>query len=112
MLFSDVWVGTLSTFGGAVINRRHRAPLRFVLSDIAGIDDMWLVPVGWLGEETVLLQASFDSPERSVVLQFYYDGTNLEYLAPEIWPGCDTLSDELWLCETDTMCCVAYIRLK
>lgn len=57
MLFSDVWVGTLFTFGGAVINRRQRARLGFVLPDIAGTNGMWLVPVVWLGEETVLVQA-------------------------------------------------------
>jgi hypothetical protein len=59
----------------------------WTLSGIAGTDDMWLVPVGWLDEKTVLLQVVFHSPERSALLRANYDGTGLEYLAPGILAG-------------------------
>lgn len=55
-----------------------------VLAGISGTEDMWLVPAGWLDESTLLLQVTLGSPERSVVLQTSYDGTNLAYLAPGI----------------------------
>jgi len=58
-----------------------------VLPGIAGSEDMWLVPAGWLDESTILLQVSFGSLGRSVVLQATYAGTNLEYLAPGILVG-------------------------
>lgn len=58
-----------------------------ILPGIAGSGDVWLVPTGWLGESTVLLQVSLGSPDRSVVLQANHDGTGLEYLAPGILAG-------------------------
>jgi hypothetical protein len=58
-----------------------------VLPGLSGPGDMWLVPEGWLDESTLLLQASYNSPERSVVLQTNADGTGLAYLAPGILAG-------------------------
>jgi hypothetical protein len=58
-----------------------------VLPGIAGTGDIWLVPAGWLNEDTLLLQVSLGSPDRSVVLQANHDGTGLEYLAPGILAG-------------------------
>lgn len=56
-----------------------------VLAGISGTEDMWLVPAGWLDEDTLLLQVTLGSPDRSVVLQIGHDGTGLEYLVPGIF---------------------------
>jgi hypothetical protein len=55
-----------------------------ILAGMSGTEDMWLVPAGWLDEDTLLLQVTLGSPERSVVLQTSDDGIDLAYLAPGI----------------------------
>jgi hypothetical protein len=83
----ETTVRIASTSGEPVVHLPAAEIPEWALSGIAGTEDMWLVPAGWLDEETLLLQVSFGLPDRSVVLQVHYDGTNLEYLAPGILAG-------------------------
>jgi hypothetical protein len=76
-----------TTSGEPIVDLPAAEIPEWALSGIAGTEDMWLAPAGWLDEDTVLLQVSFGSPDRSVVLQMNYDGAGIEYLAPGILAG-------------------------
>jgi hypothetical protein len=83
----ETTVRIASTSGEPIVDLPAGEIPAWALSGIAGTKDMWLIPAGWLDEETLLLQVSYGSPDRSAVLRVRYDGTDLEFVTSGILAG-------------------------
>jgi hypothetical protein len=51
------------------------------LPNIAGAGDVWIAPLGWLDERTLLLSVRLQAWDRMTVLAMDYDGTDPGHIA-------------------------------
>ncbi|MBN2148542.1 MAG: hypothetical protein JW726_14240 [Anaerolineales bacterium] len=57
------------------------------ISSAAGDTVSWVIPVGWLDNETLILEVRIGSWENISLMKVNFDGTGLAYLAPGAFAG-------------------------